>query len=78
LTAAHGIELEGTDCDVYEEAQYASLAAILVALEFYYPDVTTDRIVGHSDIAPGRKTDPGVGFDWQKLNSEIARLRVSS
>jgi N-acetyl-anhydromuramoyl-L-alanine amidase len=58
-----GIELEGTDCDVYEEAQYASLA---------------DRIVGHSDIAPGRKTDPGVGFDWQKLNSEIARLRVSS
>ena len=73
-----GIELEGTDCDVYEEAQYASLAAILVALEFYYPDVTTDRIVGHSDIAPGRKTDPGVGFDWQKLNSEIARLRVSS
>ena len=73
-----GIELEGTDCDVYEEAQYASLAAILVALEFYYPDVTTDRIVGHSDIAPGQKTDPGVGFDWQKLNSEIARLRVSS
>jgi len=73
-----GIELEGTDYDVFGEAQYDSLAALLIALEAYYPDVTTESVVGHSDIAPGRKTDPGEGFDWQKLSSAIARLRVSS
>jgi AmpD protein len=73
-----GIELEGTDSDVFEEVQYEALAALLITLESYYPDVSAESAVGHSDIAPGRKTDPGESFDWQKLNSAIARLRVSS
>jgi AmpD protein len=73
-----GIELEGTDYDVFEAAQYTALAALVIALESYYEGVTTERIVGHSDIAPGRKTDPGEGFDWQKLGCEIVRLREFS
>jgi AmpD protein len=59
-----GIELEGTDDLPYEEAQYATLAALVDALCARYP---IEDIVGHSDIAPGRKTDPGPAFDWQRL-----------
>lgn len=73
-----GIELEGTDYDVFEKAQYVTLAALLIALESHYEGVTTERIVGHSDIAAGRKTDPGEGFDWHRLHCEIARLRDMS
>ena len=62
-----GIELEGCDDDVYTEAQYASLARVVSALRQAYPDIDADAITGHSDIAPGRKTDPGPGFDWEKL-----------
>ena len=72
-----GIELEGADYDVFEEEQYQSLAALIIALESSYEGVTTERIVGHSDIAPGRKTDPGTGFDWQRLGREIARLKAA-
>ena len=46
------------------EAQYQQLAAVSRCLMHHYPDITPERIVGHSDIAPGRKTDPGTGFDW--------------
>ena len=59
-----GIELEGTDTSGYTEAQYRKLAAVSRCLMHHYPDITPERIVGHSDIAPGRKTDPGTGFDW--------------
>ena len=59
-----GIELEGTDTSGYTEAQYQQLAAVSRCLMHHYPDITPERIVGHSDIAPGRKTDPGTGFDW--------------
>ena len=59
-----GIELEGTDTSGYTEAQYRQLAAVSRCLMLHYPDITPERIVGHSDIAPGRKTDPGTGFDW--------------
>ena len=59
-----GIELEGTDTSGYTEAQYQQLAAVSRCLMHHYPDITPERIVGHSDIAPGRKTDPGSGFDW--------------
>ena len=59
-----GIELEGTDQLAYEEVQYRQLTAVSRALMTAYPHITADRIVGHSDIAPGRKTDPGPGFDW--------------
>lgn len=62
-----GIELEGTDEDPYEDAQYVTLAAVTEALLQYYPALSGERIVGHSDIAPGRKTDPGPAFEWQRF-----------
>jgi len=65
-----GIELEGTDCDDFEEIQYQQLARLIKALQTTYPDIA-DHITGHSDIAPGRKKDPGTGFDWIKLNNYI-------
>ena len=61
---AVGIELEGTDTSGYTKEQYLSLAAVTRTLFDHYPQLTPERIVGHSDIAPGRKTDPGEGFDW--------------
>lgn len=60
-----GIELEGTDTYPYEDVQYLQLAELTLALMMKYPAITRDRIVGHSDIAPGRKTDPGPVFKWE-------------
>lgn len=65
-----GIELEGTDFEPFEPAQYETLNCILKALAAAYPIAD---IVGHSDIAPGRKTDPGPFFDWFRLNIESRR-----
>lgn len=62
-----GIELEGSDDAAFEAIQYEKLAALVNALEAAYPGIDTARITGHSDIAPGRKTDPGSGFEWDKL-----------
>lgn len=59
-----GIELEGTDDIAYTKKQYQQLANISQTLLSYYPNIK-NNIVGHSDIAPGRKTDPGQSFDWQ-------------
>lgn len=61
---AIGIELEGTDDIAYTDAQYQALATVTRLLQKQYSKITLDRIVGHSDIAPGRKTDPGPSFDW--------------
>jgi AmpD protein len=67
-----GIELEGTDTTPYEDAQYAALAEAVAALCAAYPRLSTDRLAGHSDIAPGRKTDPGPAFDWPRARHLIA------
>ncbi len=64
-----GIELEGTDNSAFEDIQYQTLARLILALEKTYTSISRKRITGHSDIAPGRKTDPGTCFDWGKLNN---------
>jgi len=67
-----GIELEGTDEVPFTKAQYTQLAALVALLKREYPQITNERIVGHSDIAPGRKTDPGPCFDWAQLKQQLA------
>jgi len=62
-----GIELEGEDERPYEPAQYQALADLSRRLMRTFPGITPQRIVGHSDIAPGRKTDPGPAFDWGRF-----------
>lgn len=66
-----GIELEGADNVPYTVKQYKSLIKLLNLLMAIYKKVTLERIVGHSTIAPGRKTDPGPAFDWQRLFAEL-------
>jgi AmpD protein len=61
-----GIELEGTDDQPYTDAQYARLNALLETLHAAYP---IQAVIGHSDIAPGRKTDPGACFDWARVST---------
>lgn len=59
-----GIELEGDDFTVFTDAQYVRLTALIAALRERFP---LEAIVGHADIAPGRKTDPGPRFDWSRI-----------
>ena len=72
-----GVELEGTDDTPYTEAQYQQLAALAAALLAAYASLSAEHIVGHSDIAPGRKTDPGAAFDWPRFRALLSeRLAV--
>jgi len=64
-----GIELEGTDTEPYTDLQYQRLAAITQCLIAEYTALTSERVVGHSDIAPDRKTDPGPAFDWARFKT---------
>ena len=71
-----GIELEGQDEEAYTEEQYAQLAAVLQILIETFPRLSAGRIAGHSDVAPGRKTDPGPAFDWGILRQRLAMLQT--
>ena len=66
-----GIELEGSDCDNFTDHQYQVLIDVTKQLMNEYPDVKKNSIIGHSDIAPGRKTDPGDRFEWTRYLSKI-------
>ena len=73
-----GIELEGTDEQPFSEAQYAALEALIRELQRCYPALTSQRICGHSDIAPTRKTDPGPAFDWSRLRAALKDNKEAS
>ena len=64
-----GIELEGCDDQPFEEIQYQQLANLTKELMKNFPSINQQRITGHSDIAPGRKTDPGPLFDWERFHA---------
>lgn len=68
-----GIELEGEDEVDYDDRQYAALIALLGAMLRSYPALSARNIAAHSDIAPGRKTDPGPAFDWLRLYDGLSR-----
>lgn len=72
-----GIELEGTDDIPYTPEQYQRLAEVADLIMTAWPEITTDRITGHCDIAPGRKSDPGPAFDWQYFRAALQANRSS-
>jgi len=73
-----GIELEGTDDIPYEDIQYQQLAKLANSLQKAYPLITDENIVGHCDIAQGRKTDPGKAFNWQYFHQCLQNLNEST
>lgn len=72
-----GIELEGTDDVPYEAAQYATLGRLIGGLRRAVSSLRDADVVGHCDIAPGRKTDPGPSFDWARLHRAIGDARCA-
>jgi AmpD protein len=72
-----GIELEGTDDEAYTDAQYRRLAQVTQALMMQYPAISPQRIAGHSELSPGRKTDPGAAFDWALYRKLISGVEPS-
>ena len=72
---AIGIELEGTDEQPFTDFQYERLQLVTQLLLVAYPALTPERITGHSDIAPGRKTDPGPCFDWSRYRQALLPAR---
>ena len=72
-----GIELEGCDDEGFTDVQYERLAELTADLQRAYPKITADRITGHSDIAPGRKTDPGPYFDWARYRELLRNAALT-
>lgn len=72
-----GIELEGADDIPYADAQYAALAQLANRVMAAWPAVTPERITGHCDIAPGRKTDPGPAFSWSRFNEFLSAAETA-
>ena len=72
-----GIELEGTDDIPYEDIQYQQLSKLTVSLQKAYPLISNEKIVGHCDIAKGRKTDPGQAFKWQYFHQCLQELKIN-
>ena len=68
-----GIELEGEDDLAYDDRQYDTLIPLLASMLRTYPGLCARRIAAHSDISPGRKTDPGPAFDWLRLYDGLSR-----
>ena len=66
-----GIELEGSDDDDFEEIQYDKLCEVTIALQDEYKNITKENIKGHSDVAPGRKKDPGLFFKWDRYLDNV-------
>lgn len=69
-----GIEMEGSDNQPFEDRQYETLIKVTREIMQQYPAITDDRIVGHSDIAPDRKTDPGEFFDWDRYLTSLPEV----
>ncbi len=68
-----GIELEGCDEEKFEEIQYAALCRLTSVLQDAFPAIRIGNIVGHCDISPGRKTDPGPHFNWPGFLDSLSR-----
>jgi len=68
-----GIELEGTDEIAFTDAQYQRLSQVTRLIRDRYPAITLERITGHAQIAPGRKTDPGPAFDWPRYRNSLCQ-----
>ena len=66
-----GIELEGCDCESFTMQQYDGLAALIREIRWHWPRITPMNLFGHCDVAPGRKTDPGPCFQWDRLRALI-------
>jgi AmpD protein len=73
-----GIELEGSDDKAFSDAQYQALSHLGAHIRRLFPAIGDDRIVGHLDIAPGRKTDPGPCFDWPRFREQLAAVETGS
>lgn len=71
-----GIELEGSDFKPFTSAQYFKLSELVKLLISFYPMITLERVVGHSDIAPERKTDPGPCFDWERFKNGVRSISI--
>ena len=62
-----GIELEGTSSSIFTEEQYSKLREVIKIMKTCYPKIVENNIIGHNKVAPGRKEDPGVFFDWDRI-----------